>query len=94
MMPVEYAFIKAGIIHFTRYLAKYLKGMNIRVNSVSPGGILDNQPETFIEKYKEKSLNKGMLDPVDVSGLIVFLLSDDSQTINGQNITVDDGFIL
>ena len=47
-MPVEYAAIKSAIIHLTKYMAKYLKGKNIRVNCISPGGIFDNQPEQFI----------------------------------------------
>ena len=93
-MPVEYAAIKSALIHFTKYLAKYLKGKNIRVNSISPGGILDNQPEEFLLKYKKFCLNKGMLDPNNISGTLNFLLSDMSELINGQNIVVDDGFAL
>mgnify|MGYP002367970200 CR=1 FL=1 len=60
-MPVEYAAIKSGLIHLTKYMAKYFKGMNIKVNALSPGGIFDHQPEAFLEKYKEKCLNKGTL---------------------------------
>jgi len=59
--PVEYAAIKSGLIHLTKYMAKYFKGMNIKVNALSPGGIFDSQPESFLAKYKEKCLNKGML---------------------------------
>ena len=93
-MPVEYAAIKSGLIHLTKYMAKYFKGMNIKVNALSPGGIFDNQPEVFLEKYKEKCLNKGMLDKSDLKGTLVFLLSDMSMYVNGQNIVVDDGFSL
>ena len=93
-MPVEYASIKAGILHLTRYIAKYYKGHNIRCNSVSLGGIEDNQPESFLDLYKSFSLNKGMLNPTDILGTIVFLLSDMSRYINGQNIIVDDGWTL
>lgn len=93
-MPVEYAAIKSGLIHLTKYMAKYFKGMNIRVNTLSPGGILDNQPESFLEQYKEKCLNKGMLDKSDLKGTLVYLLSDMSKYLNGQNIIVDDGFSL
>jgi len=92
--PVEYAVIKSGIIHLTRYIAKYLKGKNIRVNSVSPGGILDNQPQNFLNEYNKLCLNKGMLDKEDLTGTLIFLLSDSSKYINGQNIIVDDGFTL
>lgn len=93
-MPVEYAAIKSGLIHLTKYMAKYFKGMNINVNALSPGGIFDNQPEAFLAKYKEKCLNKGMLDNSDLKGTLVYLLSDMSKYVNGQNIVVDDGFSL
>ena len=93
-MPVEYAAIKSGLIHLTKYMAKYFKGMNIKVNALSPGGILNNQPEAFLEKYKEQCLNKGMLDNSDLKGTLIYLLSDMSKYVNGQNIVVDDGFSL
>lgn len=93
-MPVEYAVIKSGLIHLTKYMAKYLKGMNIRVNALSPGGILDNQPESFLKAYKTYCLNKGMLSKSDLKGTLIYLLSDMSKYVNGQNVIVDDGFIL
>lgn len=93
-MPVEYAAIKSAIIHLTKYMAKYFKGMNIRVNTLSPGGILDKQPAAFLEAYSKQCLNKGMLDKSDISGTLVYLLSDMSTYVNGQNIVVDDGFSL
>ena len=93
-MPVEYAAIKSALIHLTKYMTKYFKGMNIRVNTLSPGGILDNQATEFVEKYKSKCLNKGMLDASDLKGTLVYLLSDMSKYVNGQNIIVDDGFTL
>jgi NAD(P)-dependent dehydrogenase (short-subunit alcohol dehydrogenase family) len=93
-MPVEYSVIKSGLLHLTKYMAKYLVGNNIRVNAISLGGIKDKQPEPFLNKYKDNCLNKGMLDPSDISGTLLFLLSDNSLYINGQNIIVDDGFTL
>lgn len=92
--PVEYSVIKAGIIHLTKYMAKYLSGKNIRVNCISPGGILDRQPKTFINAYKGYCCTKGMLDSTDINGTLLFLLSDESKYINGQNIIIDDGFTL
>jgi len=91
---VEYVVAKAGVNQLTRYLAAYSKGKNIRVNCVSPGGILADEPNAFIEKYNARCLNKGMLDGSDVAGTVVYLLSDLSTYVNGQNITVDDGFTL
>jgi NAD(P)-dependent dehydrogenase (short-subunit alcohol dehydrogenase family) len=93
-MPVEYAAIKSGVIHLTAYMAKLFKNQKIQVNCISPGGILDKQPPSFLDAYKNNSLNKGMLDASDLTGTLVFLLSENSQYINGQNIVVDDGFIL
>ena len=90
--PVEYAAIKSGLIHLTKYMAKYFKGMNIKVNTLSPGGILDSQPEDFLVKYKKECSNKGMLNKSDLKGTLIYLLSDMSKYVNGQNIIVDDGF--
>jgi len=91
---IEYTAIKGGLLHLTKYFAKYFKGMNIRINAISPGGILDNQPKAFLEAYKEHCLNKGMLDKSDLKGTFIYLLSDMSQYVNGQNIVVDDGFTI
>jgi len=93
-MPVEYNVIKHSIISLSKYVAKYYKNQNIRINCISPGGIYNNQPEGFVRKYNEYALNKGMLDTVDVSGVLIFLVSDMSRYINGQNIVVDDGWSL
>ena len=92
--PIEYSAIKSGIISITKYLAKYCKNQNIRVNCISPGGILDNQPEVFLEKYNSTCSSKGMMDAQDLNGTIVYLLSNMSKYINGQNIIIDDGWIL
>lgn len=91
-MPVEYAVIKSGLIHLSKYVAKYYKGKGIRINTISPGGILDGQSEKFIKKYNDNCLSKGMLAPADVANAVYFLLSESSTFINGQNIIVDDGF--
>ena len=90
--PIEYSAIKAGIIAITKYLAKYCKEQKIRVNCISPGGILEKQPESFLKKYRESCTSKGMLDSDDLCGTLLFLLSNQSQYVNGQNIIVDDGW--
>jgi NAD(P)-dependent dehydrogenase (short-subunit alcohol dehydrogenase family) len=92
--PIEYTAVKSGIISLTSWLAKYYKNKNIRVNCVSPGGILDQQPQSFLKKYRNSCTSKGMLDPTDVAGIVLFLLSDQSKYINGQNIVIDDGWSL
>lgn len=93
-MPVEYAAIKSALIHMTKFMAKRFKGMNIRVNALSPGGILDAQSENFIEAYNAQCLNKGMLNPTDINGALLYLLSNMSLNCNGQNLVIDDGFSL
>lgn len=93
-MPVEYAAIKSALIHLNKYVVNYVADSAFRVNSVSPGGIFDHQPEAFLNAYKQHTLGKGMLELNDVTGAISFLLSDDSRYINGQNLIVDDGFSL
>ncbi|RPF75011.1 MAG: SDR family oxidoreductase [Rickettsiales bacterium TMED289] len=93
-MPIEYAAIKASIIHLSSYVAAYTKGSEFRVNCISPGGILDGQDEEFLENYKAYSRTKGMLNPEDLIGAVAFLCSDSSKFVCGQNIVVDDGFSL
>jgi NAD(P)-dependent dehydrogenase (short-subunit alcohol dehydrogenase family) len=93
-MPVEYAAIKSAVIHLTKYMAKYLKGSHIRVNSISPGGILDKQPDAFLAAYKKLCNDKGMLDPIEITSALLFMIADGSQYVNGHNLVVDDGFNL
>jgi len=93
-MPVEYAAIKSAIEHLTRYFAQYFKGSGIRVNSLSPGGILAGQPNDFLNAYNNHCASKGMLEANDLIGTLIFLLSDDARYINGQNIIIDDGYSL
>ena len=92
--PIEHSASKAGIINITKYIAKFCKGAKIKVNCVSPGGILDKQPKNFIKKYKESCLSKGLLDSKDLNGVVEFLISEKSNFINGQNIIIDDGWSL
>ncbi len=90
-MPVEYSMIKGGIINYTRYLSTYLAPYNIRANCISPGGIFNHQPSEFVEKYNDKVPLGRMADPSDIVGTLVFLSSDASEYITGQNIMVDGG---
>ena len=92
--PIEYSAIKSGIISITKYLSKYYKNRNIRINCVSPGGIKDNQPKLFTKRYRQSCNSKGLLDGEDISKLILFLLSDKSKYITGQNLIIDDGWSL
>jgi len=91
-MPAAYSAIKGGIINLSRYLASYYGPSNIRVNCVSPGGIFDNQPQTFVDKYEFKVPMRKMGQTSDIPGSIHFLLSDDSAYITGHNLVVDGGW--
>ena len=93
-MPVEYAAIKSAIEHLTRYFAQYFKGTGIRLNTLSPGGILAGQPTNFLAAYKKHCASKGLLDANDLVGGLIFLLSDESIFMNGQNLIVDYAFSL
>lgn len=91
-MPAAYSAIKGGIINFTRYLASYYGKDKIRVNSISCGGIYDKQPDTFVEKYKSKTLLGRMGKAEDIAGAVVYLAADVSNYVTGHNLVVDGGF--
>ncbi|KOY85736.1 short-chain dehydrogenase [bacterium 336/3] len=91
-MPAGYAAIKGGITNLTRYLASYYGKYNIRVNSISPGGIWDNQNEIFVNRYIEKIPLKRMAKPIDISPTASFLLSDKASYITGHNLVIDGGW--
>jgi NAD(P)-dependent dehydrogenase (short-subunit alcohol dehydrogenase family) len=87
-----YSAIKGGIINFTRYLASYYGRQGVRVNCVSPGGILDKQHNIYIENYERKVPMGRMGNPDDIAPAVSFLLSDDAKYITGQNIIIDGGW--
>ncbi|WP_342324546.1 oxidoreductase [Kosakonia sp. BYX6] len=93
-MPVEYAAIKSALLHLNKYIIAYVNDSRFRINAVSPGGIFDNQPEAFCNAYRSFTHGAGMLDVGEIIGSILFLLSDHSRYVTGQNIVVDDGFSL
>lgn len=91
-MPVAYSAIKAGIIALTKYIATYYGKYNIRANAISPGGIFDNQPKSFVEKYSDKTPLGRMGTPKEIASVVIFLASDGSSYITGQNLLVDGGW--
>ncbi len=91
-MPAAYSAIKGGINNFTKYLASYHGSKGIRVNSVSPGGIFDNQDKTFVRHYEKKVPLQRMGQPKDIAPSVSFLLSDDASYITGHNLLIDGGW--
>lgn len=91
-MPAAYSAIKGGIVNFTRYLAAYYGKYNIRVNSIAPGGIYDNQNEKFVNSYNKLTPLGRMAKPEEIAASVLFLLSDASSFITGHNLIVDGGW--
>jgi len=89
-MPVEYAFIKGGVISITRALATKF-APDIRINCVSPGGVFDNQDRRFVKKYCARVPLGRMATPEDIAGPVAFLASDAAKYITGVNLPVEGG---
>jgi NAD(P)-dependent dehydrogenase (short-subunit alcohol dehydrogenase family) len=88
---IYYGAIKAGLIQQTRYLAAWWAKRGVRVNAVSPGGILDNQDQEFLRRYNATVPMQRMVTGNEVASTICFLLSVESSGITGENILVDGG---
>ena len=69
----------------------YLAKKDIRVNAVSPGGILSDQDERFLKRYNASVPMERMVSAAEVSNVVMFLLSGMASGITGQNIVVDAG---
>jgi NAD(P)-dependent dehydrogenase (short-subunit alcohol dehydrogenase family) len=92
--PVEYSAIKAGVINLTRYLASYLGAEGVRANTISPGGVFDDQNEQFVRQYEDQTPMGRMAMPKDIVGPVLFLVSDLSTFVTGQDIAVDGGWTI
>lgn len=87
-----YPVVKGGIISLTRYLAAYWGDKNIRVNCISPGGVYhEGENATFIKKYSERVPLGRKANVREISGTVVYLASNESSYVTGQNIIVDGG---
>lgn len=91
-MPVAYSAIKGGIIALTKYIAACYGPHNVRANVVSPGGIFDNQPKDFVERYATRTPLGRMGTPGDITGAVIYLASDAASYVTGQNIIIDGGW--
>lgn len=91
-MPVAYSAIKGGIIAFSKYMATYYAKDNVRVNCISPGGVFDKQPDSFVERYSAKTPLGRMGSQQDMVGAVLYLASDASSYVTGHNLIVDGGW--
>lgn len=89
--PVTYSVAKHGLIGLTKYLATYWAASGVRVNALSPGGVQRDQNAVFLERIAERIPLGRMAQPSEIAGAVVFLVSDASSYLTGQNIVLDGG---
>ena len=91
--PVAYHTLKGGIVHLTRHLAVYWAGDGVRVNCLSPGPFPPPRVAAeLVERLRDRSPSKRMGQPYELKGAVVFLASDASSYMTGQNLVIDGGW--
>jgi NAD(P)-dependent dehydrogenase (short-subunit alcohol dehydrogenase family) len=91
LKPPAYGASKAAVLNMTKYLAGFWGPHGLRVNAISPGGVLGGQDDEFIRKLCEKIPLRRMAEADDLVGPLIFLASDASKYVTGQNLQVDGG---
>lgn len=89
--PAVYSASKAGLWGLTMYLSSYWADRNVRVNAVSPGGVFSGQNDTFVSRYSSRTPMGRMANDDEMSGGLLYFLSDASSYCTGQNLVIDGG---
>lgn len=92
LKPPAYGASKAGVVQLTRYFARLWGPQGVRVNALSPGGVLGGQDGEFLAKYRARTPLRRMANPDDLRGPLLFMASDMSRYMTGHELRVDGGF--